>query len=230
MMYRYTASLGLNADGFTEFYQNDVIHKGYRAIDPVPRDRVRCSDFADPGCVEASVGGEIFYRFTNIELQDKLKFYSSNFFAGVGTAIGTTLMDGYVELGGEPAPDPGDHRISGVARGGHDPGGRHPPGHGQGTALPRAGPGILPGPGIILSNHFSYHSGLFVDDQGREIRRQFWTIGIDIDSFYFEAFNDLLGGTDIGPTFGGRFYWDIEKPGRILSAVESFVQNLNKSR
>lgn len=98
-MYRYTASLGLNADGFTEFYQNDVNHKGYRAIDPVPRDRVRCSDFADPECVEASVGGEIFYRFTNIELQDKLKFYSSNFFAGVGTAIGTTLMDGYVELG-----------------------------------------------------------------------------------------------------------------------------------
>ena len=99
MMYRYTASLGLNADQFTEFYQNRVIHQGYRDIPTVPRDRVRCQDPLRLGCAEFALGGEILYRFTNIELEDKLKFHQSNFFVGVGTSLGTPLLEGYVELG-----------------------------------------------------------------------------------------------------------------------------------
>jgi hypothetical protein len=56
----------------------------------------------------------------------------------------------------------------------------------------------------------------------------FWNVGIDIDNFHLESSNDMLGGTDFGPTFGGRFYWDIDRPGRVLRAVETFVQGLNR--
>ncbi|MDB5049445.1 MAG: exported protein of unknown function [Fibrobacteres bacterium] len=242
MMYRYTASLGLNADQFTEFYQNDVIHKGYRAIPPVPRDRVRCEDPLRLGCAEFAVGGEIFYRFTNIELEDKLKFYSSNFFVGVGTSLGSPLMEGYVELGVSKLPTLVTTEYLGIRVAGMIRVGGILQSPFRDTRFDKLAPGYYLVQGgiesillekiyrIILSNNFTYHSGLFVDDQGREIRELFWTVGIDIDSFYFETFNDMLGGTDFGPTFGGRFYWDIEKPGRILGAIETFVQNLNGSR
>src|SRR4051794_28285966 len=76
MMYRYTASL-----------------------DPVPRGQVRCEDPFHPECVEFALGGEILQRFTDIELEDKPKFYSSNFFVGVGTSLSSSLLDGYLELG-----------------------------------------------------------------------------------------------------------------------------------
>ncbi|GEM_PF-2019636 len=243
MMYRYTASLGLNSDAFTEFYQNQVIHKGWRDLVPVPRDKVRCSDPLSPGCAEFALGGEILYRFTNIELEDKLKFYSSNFFVGVGTSLSTPLLDGYVELGVSKLPTLVSTeylglRVAGMIR----MGGILPSIDQSRPHFEKMAPGYYLVQGglesilceriyrIILSNNFTYHSGLFVDDQGREIRELFWTVGIDIDSFYFEAFNDMLGGTDFGPTFGGRFHWDIEKPGRVLTAIETFVQNLNQSR
>jgi hypothetical protein len=243
MMYRYTASVGLNADGFTEFYQNEVIHKGYRDIAPVPRDRIRCPRPLELGCAEFALGGEIFYRFTNIELEDKLKFYSSNFFVGVGTSLSTPLLDGYVELGVSKLPtlittEYVGLRVAGMIR----VGGILPSIDQEHPHFRKMAPGYYLVQGglesilferiyrIILSNSFTYHSGLFIDDQGREIHELFWTVGIDIDSFYFEAFNDMLGGTDYGPSFGGRFHWDIEKPGRILGAIETFVQNLNKSR
>jgi hypothetical protein len=242
MMYRYTASVGLNADQFTEFYQNEVIHKGYRDIAAVPRDRVRCADPIALGCAEFAVGGEIFYRFTNIELEDKLKFYSSNFFVGVGTSLSTPLLDGYVELGVSKLPTLVNTEYLGLRVAGMIRVGGILPSIDQRPHFGKMAPGYYLVQGgvesilferiyrIILSNHFTYHSGLFIDDQGREIRELFWTVGIDIDSFYFEAFNDMLGGTDFGPSFGGRFHWDIERPGRMLSAVETFVQNLNQSR
>ncbi|MEO7426594.1 MAG: hypothetical protein ABI036_15500 [Fibrobacteria bacterium] len=242
MMYRYTASIGINSDLFTEFYQNQVIHKGYRDIAPVPRDRVRCEDPLRPDCAEFAVGGEILYRFTDIELQDKLRFKSSSFFVGVGTSLGTPLLEGYVELGLSRLPTllTAEYlglRVAGMIRVG---GNLRPPF--QDPRFGKIAPGYYLVQGglesilfekiyrIVLNNNFTYHSGLFLDDQGREIRELFWTIGIDIDSFHFEAFNDMLGGTDFGPTFGGRFHWDIERPGKLLGAVETFLQSLNKSR
>lgn len=241
MMYRYTASLGVNADGFAEFYQNEVIHKGYRSIDTVPREGVRCEHPATAECLELAVGGEMFYRFTDLELEDRLKLRSSSFFAGVGTSLGTTLMEGYVELGMAKLPTLVSTeylglRVAGMIRMGGVIQGFGPERH---RRFAKLAPGYYLVQGgletilfekiyrIILSNNFTHHSGLFLDDGGREIRQLFWSIGIDIDSFYFEAFNDMLGGTDFGPTFGGRFHWDIEKPGRFLGAIETFVRNLN---
>jgi hypothetical protein len=203
---------------------------------------VRCQDPLRLGCAEFAVGGEILYRFTNIELEDKLKFYRSNFFVGVGTSLGTPLLEGYVEMGVSQLPtlvttEYLGLRIAGMIRVG---GNLQPPF--QNPRFGKVAPGYYLVQGglesilceriyrIVLSNNFTYHSGLFLDDQGREIRELFWTVGIDIDSFYFEAFNDMLGGTDFGPTFGGRFHWDIERPGKVLRAVETFVQGLNQSR
>jgi hypothetical protein len=242
MMYRYTASMGLNSDRFTEAFQNQVIHQGYRSLETVPRGDVRCEDALSPECLEFGVSGEIFQRFTNIELEDKPKFYGSNFFVGVGTSLATPFFDGYMELGVSRLPtlittDYLGLRVAGMLRMGgiirnpwRDPHFRE---LAPGYYLVQGGVDAILFEKIyriVLSNNFTYHSGLFVDDQGREIHELFWTLGVDIDAFHFEAFNDMLGGTDFGPTFGGRFYWDIEEPGTVLGAVETFVQKLNGGR
>ena len=205
----------------------------------MPRDRVRCGEF-DGECVEYALGGEILYRFTNIELQDKLKFYTSSFFAGVGASLGSVMQDGYVELGVSQLPtlislENFGLRVAGMIRMGGIlpavPGDQRLPHLATGYQLVQGGLETILFERIykiILRNDFTYHSGLFLDTDKREIRELFWNIGIDLDSFHFEAYNDMLGGTDFGPSFGGRFYWDIEKPGRVLQSVETFVQRLNR--
>ena len=239
MMYRYSASLGVNSDAFTEFYQNEVIHKGYRDLKTVQRDRVRCAEF-DGECVEYALGGEILYRFTNIELQDKLKFYTSNFFAGVGMSIGSALQDGYVQLGVSQLPtlvstENFGLRVAGMIRMGgvlpNVPGEPRFPLLATGYHLVQGGLETILFEKIyriVLRNDFTYHSGLFLNADGREIHQLFWNFGVDIDAFHIESSNDMLGGTDFGPTYAGRFHWDIEEPGRMLLGIERFVQRLNR--
>jgi hypothetical protein len=239
MMYRYSASLGVNSDRFAEFYQNSVIHKGYRDLKPVPRDEVRCADF-DGDCVEYAAGGEILYRFTNVDLRETPRFYASSFFAGVGASLGSVLQDGYVELGMAQLPslvhlENFGLRVAGLIRMGGVldavPGSDRFPRLARGYQLVQGGLEAILFERvyrIVLRNDFTYHSGLFLADDRREIREMFWNVGIDIDNFHLESSNDMLGGTDFGPTFGGRFYWDIDRPGRALRAVESFVQGLNR--
>lgn len=239
MLYRYSASFGLNSDAFTEFYQNEVIHKGYRDLRVVPREGVRCEEY-EAECLEYAVSGEILYRFTNIELQDRLKFYTSNFFAGVGTSIGSVLQDGYVQLGVSQLPTliSTDHfglRVAGMIRVGgilaNVPGEPRFPKLAAGYHLVQGGLETILFEKvyrIVLRNDFTYHSGLFTREDGREIRQLFWNFGVDIDAFHIESSNDLLGGTDFGPSYSGKFHWDIEEPGRMLQAVERFVQRLNR--
>jgi hypothetical protein len=239
MMYRYSASVGVNSDGFTEFYQNEVIHKGYRDLKTVPRGKVRCEEFT-ADCVEYALGGEILYRFTNIELQDKLKFYTSNFFAGVGMSIGSTLQDGYVQLGVSQLPtlvstENFGLRVAGMIRMGgvlpNVPGEERFPKLATGYHLVQGGLETILFEKIyriVLRNDFTYHSGLFLRQDGREIRQLFWNFGVDIDAFHIESSNDMLAGSDFGPSYAGRFHWDIEEPGRMLQGVERFVQRLNR--
>lgn len=63
---------------------------------------------------------------------------------------------------------------------------------------------------FVIGNHFTYHSGLFLDNRGLAIPELFWTLNLDLDRLYFETFNDMLGGTDYGPTFGMKVYWDFK--------------------
>jgi hypothetical protein len=239
MMYRYSASLGANSDRFAEFYQNEVIHKGYRDLGPVPRGAVRCGGF-DGDCLEYAASGEVLYRFTNVDLRESPRFYPSSFFAGVGASLGSVLQEGYVELGMAQMPtllrwEGFGLRAAGLIRMG-----------GVLDAVPgsprfrRLASGYQLAQGgleaifferiyrIVLRNDFTYHSGLFLDARGREIRELFWNVGVDLDNFHFEAANDMPGGTDFGPTFGGRFYWDIDRPGRLLRFLETFAQGLNR--
>jgi hypothetical protein len=239
MMYRYSASLGANSDRFTEFYQNQVIHKGYRDLRPVPRDAVRCSGY-DGDCIEYAASGEVIYRFTNVDLRESPRFYASSFFAGVGASLGSVLQEGYVELGMAQLPtlihfEGFGLRAAGLIRMGGIldavPGSPRFRRLASGYELAQGGLEAILFERvyrIVLRNDFTYHSGLFLDTRSREIRQLFWTIGIDLDNFHFEAANDMLGGTDFGPSFGGRFYWDIDRPGRILQGLESFAQRLNR--
>ena len=39
----------------------------------------------------------------------------------------------------------------------------------------------------------------------------------------------MLGGTDFGPTYGVKVYWDFEGRSAFFKSLERFVKGLNKS-
>jgi len=246
MMYRYSLSLGLNNDAVTEYYQNEIIHKAYREIDPVPRGAVRC-DAGDmgPHCVDYSFNGEVLYRFTDMELQDRLRFSASHFFSGVGASLSSVAWEGYVQMGLAQFPTliqtewfgvrvDGMARIGGmlqnplVDRLGAPIFHKIEPGYYmvQGGFETTIGEKLYP---VVIGNNFTYHSGFFQDDRGRAISELFWSLTLDIDRLYFETFNDMLGGTDFGPTYGVKVYWDFEGRSAFFKSLERFVKGLNKS-
>jgi hypothetical protein len=246
MMYRYGLSLGLNSDVLTEHYQNEIIHRAYRDIKPVPRSGIHC-DAADfgPHCLDYSVSGEILYRFTNLELQDRLRFSASHFFSGVGASLNSVAWEGYVQMGLAQFPtlintDWFGIRAEGMARMGailQNPlverfgapifhkleSGYYLVQGGFETTL---GEKVYP---VVIGNNFTFHSGLFQDDRGQAIPELFWSLTLEIDRLYFETFNDMLGGTDYGPSFGVKFYWDFEGRSTFFKALERFIKGLNKS-
>lgn len=247
MMYRYGAGFGLNGDMLTEHYQNEIIHRAYRDFPTVKRDGVRCGDEDGFGlkCLDYSLNGEILYRFTNLELEDRLRFSASQFFSGAGLSLSSVAWEGYLQFGLAEFPTlihtpwfalrvASAARIGGVLKDpfsdnfGKPMFGRLAPGYSmvQGGVQTRFGEKVYP---IILGNYFTYHSGYWLDDRGRPIATQFWTLTIDIDQLYFETFNDMPSGTDFGPTFGVRAYWDFEGQSRLFKALERFVKGLNRS-
>lgn len=245
MMYRYGASFGINGDLLTEHYQNEIIHRAYRDFPPVRRAGVRCDEDFGLKCLDYSLNGEILYRFTNLELEERLRFSASQFFSGAGLSLSSVALDGYLQFGLAEFPTlvrtPWfSLRVASIARIGgilKDPFSDHfgkpmfrnlAPGYYlvQGGLQTRFGEKVYP---ILIGNYFTYHSGFWTDDRGRPIPTQFWTLTIDIDQLYFETFNDMLGGTDFGPTFGVRAYWDFEGRSRFFKALERFVKGLNRT-
>src|SRR4051812_41876032 len=219
MMYRYSLSLGLNSDVLTEYYQNEIIHKAYRDIVPVPRDNVRCDESNWGGhCIDYSFNGEVLYRFTNLELQDRLRFSTSNFFSGAGVSLNSVDWEGYLQFGISQFPtlittDWFGIKVGSMARVG---------GMLQNPIMDKVGipvfkrisTGYYMVQGgiettitekfypIVIGNYFTYHSGFFLDSHGLPISELFWSLNLEIDQLHFETFNDMLGGTDFGPTFG----------------------------
>jgi hypothetical protein len=246
MMYRYSLSLGLNSDLVTEYYQNQIIHRAYRDINPVPRGDVRCDDGDfGPHCIDYSLNGEVLYRFTNLELQDRLRFSSSHFFSGVGASLSSVAWEGYVQTGLAQFPTLINLEwlgvsVSGMARlGGMI---QNPLVDRFGVPVFRSiasgyylvqggfeatlGEKVYP---VVVGNNFTYHSGFFLDDRGRPIQQLFWSLTLEVDRLYFETFNDMLGGTDFGPTFGVKVYWDFEGRSPFFKGLERFVKGLNRS-
>jgi hypothetical protein len=245
MLYRYGASLGVNGDLLTEHYQNEIIHRAYRDFPRVERHAVRCdeADFG-PKCLDYSLNGEILYRFTNLDLEDRLRFSASHFFSGAGMSLSSVAWEGYLQFGLADFPTlvttpwfglrvASAARLGGVMQNPLTENFGKPifrdlaPGYYlvQGGIQIRFFENVYP---LILGNYLSYHSGYWLDDRGRPIPTQFWTLTIDIDQLYFETFNDMPSGTDFGPTFGVRVYWDFEGSSRPFKALEAFVKGLNR--
>lgn len=245
MLYRYGLSLGVNGDGLTGHYQNEILHRAYRDFAPVPRDGVRCEGDWGPGCLDYSLDGEILYRFTDLELEDRLRFSASSFFTGAGMSLGSAAWEGYLHFGLGDFPTlistpwfglrvASAARLGGVIqnpvreRWGRPVFREFASGYWQIQGGVRAlfGERIYP---VVIGNFFTYHTGFWRDAAGRPMDNLFWTLTIDIDQLYFETFNDMLGGTDFGPTFGVRAYWDFEGRSAFFRGLERFVKGLNRS-
>ncbi len=61
-------------------------------------------------------------------------------------------------------------------------------------------------------------SGLFSTASGRSIERRFGSIAIRFPYGYVESWNDVLGGTDNGPTYGFQVMFDVRRLYALVTA------------
>ncbi len=237
MAYRYGLSFGVLNDGSITFLQNGVVHQGYRKMTPVAREKVRCAEFSFGSCSDFSFNGEILYRFSGIDFEDRARFTNTDFFIGSGAALATPYSEGYVQFGVARMPSwrlirglvdlrlYSMARFGGLLHQGFFNAYKRPefPSLAKGYDLEQGGMDFLVAKRVYpIAFHVSVtsHSGIFLDTRGQAMRTLFLTLGIEIDSFHIETFNDLINDTDFGPTFGTRLYADLDPGGPIYTALD----------
>jgi hypothetical protein len=244
LLYRVGVGAGLNNDDFPRFFQNRIIHEGYRKLPTIPRDSVRCTGFG-PECLDYSLSGEINYRFLNFIQYENLMLRATPIFLGFGGSINSIGCESFTQIGAIDvtlAPRlirsiTQNHlifkfncmsRIGAIFNNQIT----HPFRKiNSGYVIHQAAIDMIAFPKaypISIKNAFTSHSGLFLNSENQPIRELYWSINVSVGAFHVEQFNDMFNDKDFGPTFGARIYYDIVLGGAFDHKIDdlfSFIQS-----